>query len=450
MARLTVPQILDIPEKLVPIITEINKYRYFLIEGGRGGGKSQSVGRLFLYLAEQKNLRMVCGRETQNSINESVYSLLADLIRSYSLCFEVGASKITHKETETSINFRGFREQGSFNIQGMEGIDVLWIDEAQAITKQTLDVLIPTVRKENAKIFFTMNRHVHNDPVYSKFIGRDDCLHLKINYDDNKYCTQALKKEADECRKKSEDDYQHIWLGEPLAKSEDCVFGIDELMSCKNNKYPLRQGYGMRLAGFDIARYGDDKCSCVVIQQMGALHWEVVFVDEWNHKDLNYTTGRILATATEQQINKSVIDEDGIGAGPLDNLNKGRGLENFLGFRNSIFNFNDNKFFANRRTQQVYKLKDLMLKGHIHIEDEALLRELEEGFRYTFDHNQRKILISKEIMKVKHKVKSPNRADGLIMAVSLIEDIKAKQDVQYYRPVQSSREENLFGIAGVR
>jgi phage terminase large subunit len=450
LAQLTLPAILNIPDKLIPIITEINKYRYFLIEGGRGGGKSQSIGRLFLYLAEQKNLRMVCGRETQNSINESVYSLLADLIRNYQLCFDIHASKITHKETQTSINFRGFREQGSFNIQGMEGIDILWIDEAQAITKQTLDVLIPTIRKDNAKIFFTMNRHVHNDPVFSKFVGRDDCLHIKINYDENKYCTQALKKEAEECRKKSLDDYNHIWLGDPLSRAEDCVFTHQELEDCKKNVYPLRQGYGLRLAGFDIARYGDDKCACVVIQQMGALHWEVCFVDKWEHKDLNYTTGRILTTSSEQKIDKSIIDEDGIGSGPLDTLRQGRGLDNFHGFRNPPINYKDNKAYGNARTLNTYKLKDLILKGHIHIKDEELLAELESAFRYTFDHNQRKILISKDNMRNKYQVKSPNLADALIMAISLIGDVKARQDTQYYRQPQSSREENLFNIAGVR
>ena len=119
------PKILSVPEKLMALILKINEYRYFLAEGGRGGGKSQAVGRLFLYLAEQKHLRMVCGRETQNSINESVYSLLVDLIRTHNLAFDVFSTKIVHKVTKSTINFRGFREQGVFNIQGMEGVDVL-------------------------------------------------------------------------------------------------------------------------------------------------------------------------------------------------------------------------------------------------------------------------------------------------------------------------------------
>lgn len=448
METLKLPAILDIPDKLNPLITEFDKYRYFLIEGGRGGGKSQAVGRWLLYLAEKFSLRIVCGRETQNSISESVYSLMSDLVNAFSLNFQVFANKITHRETQTAINFRGFREQGAFNIQGMEGIDITWIDESQALTKQTLDVLIPTIRKDNAKIIFTMNRFVHNDPAYAQFVNRDDCLHIKINYDENKFCTNALKKEAEESKKKNDNDYRHIWLGEPLDKTEDAVFTRSELDSTKVAKYPIRPGYGLKLAGFDIARYGDDKCACIILQQMGALHWEVAFSDQWDHKDLNYTTGRILMTANEQGVKKSIIDEDGIGAGPLDTLNKGRGLDAFVGFRNPSLSYKDNSFYGNPRTVNTYKLKDMILKGHLHIADDAILNEL-ETLRYCYDHNQRKILIPKDKMKRDFGVKSPNLADSLIMAISLIEDIKRGQDTQYVSRLTQSKEENLFSIAGV-
>jgi phage terminase large subunit len=446
--NIIIPEILNIPEKLLPIIKNFNDYRYFLAEGGRGGGKSNAVGRLILFLAEKKNLRIVCGREIQNSINESVYSLLADLINRYKLNFDVQSSKITHKVTKSVINFRGFREQGAFNIQGMEGIDIVWIDEAQAITKQTLDVLIPTIRKDKAKVFFTMNRHLDNDPVYSTFAHRKDCSHININYTDNPFCTNALINEAKECLLKSVKDYNHIWLGEPLAQGEDSLFSRKELTDTKLNLYSLREGYGLRIAGFDIARYGDDKCACVIVQQQGALHWEVIYKDQWEHKDLNYTTGRILMTANEQKADKVIIDEDGIGAGPLDTLNKGRGLENYLGFRNPPIAYQENKFYANTRTLNAYKLKDLVLKSHIRVNDDEIIDEL-VTLKYTFDNHQRRILVSKEKMK-KEGIKSPNLADALIMAVSLIGEIKYNQDRQYMSMPVYSKEDNLFSIGGIR
>jgi len=449
MTTLTLPKILDMPDKLLPIITDLDKYRYFLIEGGRGGGKSQAVGRFILYLAEKYKVRVACGREIQKSITESVYSLLSDLIQANQLNYEVLSTKITHRKTGSPINFRGFREQGAFNIQGMEGIDIVWIDEAQALTKQTLDVLIPTIRKDNAKIFFTMNRYLHNDPVYKMFINREDCLHININYDENPFCTLALKKEAEECKKISENDYNHIWLGNPIDRTEDILYTLSELNHSKTNKYALRNGYGLRVAGYDIARYGDDKCAAVILQQKGALHWEVIYADEWEHKDLNYTTGRILMISNEYKTDRDIIDEDGLGAGPLDTLNKGRGLSKFVGFRNPNIGYDRNKSFGNPRTINAYKLKDLLLKGHICIPDDKI-REEALTVQYTFDHNQRRVLVSKEKMR-KLGVKSPNLFDALIMAVSQMGEVMKQQSKQY-RPNQPqySSDDNLFKLAGVR
>ena len=89
-------------------------------------------------------------------------------------------------------------------------------------------------------------------------------------------------------------------------------------------------------------------------------------------------------------------------------------------------------------------------KGHIHINDEGLLEEI-QTLRYEYDNNQRRILISKDKMK-KTGVKSPNMADALIMAVSLIEEVKSKQDNQYgaIRAFKKPQTDNLFEIAGIR
>ena len=453
MAHLTLPKILDVPDKLLPLVDPdaFNKYQYFIIKGGRGGGKSQSVGRFILYLCDKYKLRVVCGRETQNSIAESVYSLHADLIREYNLNFDIQASKITSRNTDSVINYRGFRDQGAFNTQGLEGVDLVHIDEAQAITKLTLDVLIPTIRKPNSKIIFTMNPHVFNDPVVVMLSKREDCLVININYDENPHCPAKLVNEAIECKKLSEKDYRHIWLGEPMDQSEDSVFSMEDILNGQRSAHVLSPGYGLRIGGFDIARFGDNKCSDFILQQMGALHWEEYHVDEWGERDLNYSTGRILQITNEQKVEEAVVDEDGLGSGPLDTLRAGRGLDHFHGFRNLPYGFQDDKYFGNVRTKNAYKVKDMLTKGHLCIRDPKTIEELLTAFKYTFDHYQRKILISKDQMKTKYKVKSPNRADALIMAVSRIGEIKYKQDRQYEPNIQTySKEENLFQIAGVR
>ena len=447
------PALLNLPPKLLPLTDPevFNKYRYFIIKGGRGGAKSQSIGRFVLYLSEKYNLRVVCGRETQNSITESVYSLLSDLILEFQLNFDIQANKISSRVTSTDINFRGFREHGKFNVQGMEGIDLIWIDEAQAITKATLDVLIPTIRKNNSRVVFTMNPHVFNDPVIMQLANRDDCLVIHINFDENPHCTIALKREAEECLKLSPKDYRHIWLGEPMDQSEDAVFTMEEITCGQRNPHIMSPGYGTRIGGFDVARFGNDKSCDYVIQQMGALHWEEFHVDEWGQTDLNYTTGRILQVSNEQNLTEGVIDEDGLGGGPLDTLKMGRGLDFFHGFRNLPFSFDNNKYFGNVRTMNAFKTKALLAKGHLHIKDRSTINELITAFKYTFDHYQRRILIPKDTMKTKYGINSPNRADALIMAVSRIGEVKAKQDRPFEPKTQTyAVEDNLFKIAGIR
>jgi len=447
---LRLPEILKIPDKLDPILTNLDDYRYFLLEGGRGGGKSHAIARLILFLADKYSLRVVCGRETQNSISESVYSLFVDLVRTHQLNFEIQTQKITSRNTNSVISFRGFRQQGAFNIQGMEGVDLVWIDEAQALKKDTIDVLIPTIRKDNAKVFFTMNRHIFNDPAYANFVNRDDCLHIHINFYDNPFCTTALKKEAEECKKLNEKDYDHIWLGKPLDQAEDALFSQNDFENGRVNAHLLRPGYGLRVAAFDIARYGDDKCAVVVLQQMGAHHWEEIFSDEWDHRDLNYTTGRILMTANQFNVDLAAIDEDGLGSGPFDTLTQGRKLEHFVGFRNPVIGYSENKSFVNPRTINAYKVKDMLLQGHLNIKNPKIIEEC-LTIKYTFDHNQRRVLVSKDQMK-KLGFKSPNLADAVIMAVSLIGTVKQKQ-VKQYQPQHRqdySGDDNLFQIAGVR
>lgn len=446
---LTLNKLLDIPNKLLPFIENFDKYRIFLLEGGRGGAKSQTIARFLLFLNDHYNLRTVCGRETQNTINESVHQLLTDLIQEYHLSYDIQKMSIKNKNKNSSFSFIGLREQGRFNIKGLEGTDILWIEEGQAITKKTMEIVLPTIRKQNSKIMVSMNRYVHNDPAYTMLVNRSDCLHLNINYLDNEYCSQILINEAEICKKQSQRDYDHIWLGKPLDQSEDSLFSLSDFEIGARNRHALAGGYGVRVAGFDIARYGDDKCACIIMQQMGALHWEEIFCDEWDKRDLNYTTGRILSTCNEWEVNKAAIDEDGIGAGPFDTLVHGRELDYFVGFKNPSISYQNNKSFGNVRTINAYKLKDALMKGHRHIKNQTIIDEL-LTIKYTFDSNQRRILVSKDKMR-SEGVKSPNLADAMIMAESLIGTVSEKQRSQYQsKEPMYSAEDNLFESAGIR
>jgi hypothetical protein len=229
---------------------------------------------------------------------------------------------------------------------------------------------------------------------------------------------------------------------------DDYVFNFADLMEAKKREYARRDGYGHRIMGFDIARYGNDKCAAVGIHQLGALAWKVFHVEQWDHKDLDYTTGRILATSNQNNVNDNIIDEENMGSGPLDFIRVGRKRDDFRGFRNVSYGLEKNKDYCNARTEAVFKLREYVSKGWIAIPDEGLIQEL-MTLKYKFSNDGRRILVSKEEMR-KQGIKSPNMADACLMAASLINEIKSNQDIQYRQVRIESKEENLFSIAGVR
>ena len=318
---LELPAILDLPDKLLPIIEHLDKYRYFLIDGGRGSAKSHSVARLILYLADKYNLRSFCGRETQNSIEESTYTIFVDLIRNYGLNFDVHATKIDHRQHESPIRFRGFREQGAVNIKGIEGVDLLWVDEAQAITKPTLDVIIPTVRKDTAKVFFTMNRHLADDPVFDTFKNRKDCLHIHIDYFENPHCPAALIHEAEECKRRNMDDYRHIWLGEPLNQANNAVFrNVDAIVEKYGPTIEPESAFEYVL-GVDLARSVDNTVLTVINKQRRRVEY-FERMDNENRTSWNYQKEKIKAISKKYNNAMAVIDSTGVGDPIVEDLQR--------------------------------------------------------------------------------------------------------------------------------
>ena len=315
------PLIVRVPDKLLEIINKFNDYRYFLIEGGRGSGKSNFVARFLLSLAELYNLRIFCGRETQASIDESVYTLLSDLIRTNNLNFDIHATKIDHRTKQSPIRFRGFREQGSINIKGIEGMDILWVDEAQALTKMTLDVLVPTIRKNTAKVFFTMNRFLKDDPAFELFRNRKDCLHIHIDYFENPYCPQALVNEAKECKARNIEDYRHIWLGEPLPQSNNAVFrGISDIVEKYSVPIAPLSIFEYSL-GIDLAKSVDNAVAIVMNKQLKRVEYFERMESE-NKTSWSYQKEKIAAVSRHYNNALIVIDSTGVGDPIVEDLHR--------------------------------------------------------------------------------------------------------------------------------
>ncbi len=231
--------------------------------------------------------------------------------------------------------------------------------------------------------------------------------------------------------------------------ADDFVFPFKMLVEAQKRQYVNRDHYGHRIMGYDIARYGNDKCAAVGLHQIGALAWKMFHVEQWDKKDLDYTTGRILAIANETGTHDNIIDEEGLGAGPLDFIKKGRKREDFQGFRNTMMDKKQNKDFTNKRTAAAFKLRDYIEKGWIALPDEMVIQEL-QTIRYYYTNDGRRELVSKEVMRTKYKIKSPNAADALMMAASLIGYIKEEQEQQYRPRIMVAPEDNLFQSSGIR
>ena len=308
------PEFLDLPDKLLPIISEINDFDYWLLYGGRGGGKTQGIARLILWICEQRVVRVCCGRETQNTIEDSVYRILADLIALYDLDFDVLRTKIIHRRTGSTIIFRGFREQGSVNIKGLEGIDILWIDEAEAITKSTLDIIVPTIRQNNALVYFTMNRHVRKDAVYVEFAKDSDCKVIKINYYDNKHCPENLKRKALKCKQSSPLDYDHIWEGNPLDQASDYLVSSSKLDKAAKLEFVPKEQYNkIKCMAVDLSGNGGDLCVATLVESISTNHFKVTQRQEWNEPDTDITKGKIINLYSMWQPNILILDADGMG-----------------------------------------------------------------------------------------------------------------------------------------
>lgn len=227
--------------------------------GGRAGGKSYAFADSLLVLGRMKKIFVVCLREVQNSIKDSVHKLLSDRIAHYGLSdYRVTDLKIENKITGTQFVFKGLRDQDPQKIKSLEGADIAWIEEAQTITKKSWDILEPTIRKEGSEIWISMNREHENDALWTALAneGSDKIWLQKVNFYDNPFCPQEMKDLAKRCQEKSPDDYAHIWLGEPVRAGDDKLIEAS-LVRAAQERTPV-QTTAPLVIGLDIARFGDD------------------------------------------------------------------------------------------------------------------------------------------------------------------------------------------------
>lgn len=196
-------------------------HRYKVIWGGRGGARSWSVARTLLLKAANSKLRILCTREMQSSLRDSVHQLLRDQIELMGLKgFTVTDREIRHKNGSVFL-FEGLRYNAT-KIKSLEGIDICWVEEAERISKLSWSILIPTIRKPGSEIWVTFNPDQEDDATYVRFIIKSpkDCWQKKVSWEDNPWLSDELKAEKDYDYETDPENADWIWGGN-LRKFSD-------------------------------------------------------------------------------------------------------------------------------------------------------------------------------------------------------------------------------------
>lgn len=190
--------------------------RYKVFYGGRGAGKSHGVALWLLAKAGEETLRVLCCREFQSSIRESVHKLLSDRIIELGLQdkFEIQQSAIRGLNGSEFL-FEGLKHNIS-RIRSLEGIDRVWVEEAQNVSRSSWEVLIPTIRKEGSEIIITFNPELETDETYQRFVVNPPpgAVVVKTDYPDNPWFPDVLRQEMEQLKLRDPDAYQHVWLGQ--------------------------------------------------------------------------------------------------------------------------------------------------------------------------------------------------------------------------------------------
>jgi phage terminase large subunit len=271
---MAVPKIIEFPSEYRRLFDK--DWREAAIYGGRYSLKSHTVARFLLVEARLQKTRIACFREFQNSIAESSHRLLSELINQYELTdFKITDNAIINTINGSDFIFKGLHHNEQ-SVKSIEGIDIAWIEEAQTVSKESIEVLTPTVRKDGSRLIYTYNRLLEDDPVHQRLVieGRPNTLVINANYDIAvKYgmMPDVILQEIEDDKKNRPALYRHKWLGEPNSLERKIYRDwqiIDEIPhEARLERYGLDFGYS------------NDPCALVAIYRYngGYIFDEVLY-----------------------------------------------------------------------------------------------------------------------------------------------------------------------------
>lgn len=203
-------------------------YRYKVMWGGRAAARSWTIARKLLIRGTQKKLLILCTRELQKSIKDSVHRLLKNQIALLGLGnFYSATNSAIVGSNGTEFIFLGTRHNPD-EIRSTEGIDICWIEEGHALTENGWDVIDPTIRKDGSEIWVSYNTRFKFDYIHKNFVvdrQPPDSWVKKTSYRDNPFLTDVLKKQLATMKEKNYEKYLNIWEGELKQLAQGAIFG---------------------------------------------------------------------------------------------------------------------------------------------------------------------------------------------------------------------------------
>ena len=382
------------------------EYRHIVYYGGRSAGKSQATAYALLLRGRQSKLRILCTRELQNSIADSVHKLLKDIILQHDFSdYEVQREVIRNKVTGTEFIFKGLRKD-SQAIKSMEGIDLCWIEEAQTITRGSIDILIPTIRKLGSQLIWTFNRLTELDPVWVKLCLNPDpdtfiCHVNSDTLEEIGQLPQVMIDEREKMRKNEPSLFPHVWLGEPMSQVDDAIIGREAIMEAMSREV---EPEGAIEIGVDVARMGNDRTEFVKrkgLKEIGRQTFQKLRTTEVCDK-LEEFAG----------YDKSIlikVDDTGVGSGVTDDLMR-------RGYNVMPINFgakaSDPDKYPNLISQAWFHMASVIDDIQL-VQDSDLLMELSSR-KWVMDSKGRRGVESKDSYK-KRGYRSPDKADATIL-----------------------------------
>ena len=250
-------------------------HRYKVGKGGRNGTKSWGFARALEVKGFEKPLRILCAREVQKSIKESVHQLLKDQVSmlGFEGFYDVLQNEIRGKNG-TLFSFVGLSSLTAHTIKSYEGYDICWVEEAALVTRRSWDILLPTIRKEGSEIWISFNPELDTDETWVRFVENtpEDCIVVEMSFDTNPWMTKTAEAERQtflrmvESGARRQEDYDNIWLGKCRTSVEGSIYP-DEVAKVISDGRLCPQPYNPKLKVHTIWDLGwNDKMAIIFVQ----------------------------------------------------------------------------------------------------------------------------------------------------------------------------------------